>query len=178
MEVNLKETISLLEQTPQVMRALLDGLPDDLIRCNEGPGTWSAFDVLGHLIHGEKTDWVPRAKIILNEGEKHPFDPFDREAMLESSKGKNLAELLEEFDHLRRENLETLRAMNLSSSDYERKGMHPALGSVTLGELLATWVVHDLDHLTQVLRVRAKHFGSAVGPWKAYLSVLDDRIKK
>jgi hypothetical protein len=178
MQVNLKETISLLERTPQVMRALLEGASEDLIRCNEGPGSWSAFDVLGHLIHGEKTDWIPRAKMILQEGETRPFDPFDREAMLESSKGKTLAELLEEFDRLRRSNLQTIRAMNLSSSDFARKGMHPALGSVTLGELLATWVVHDLDHLTQVLRISAKHFGSAVGPWKAYLSVLEDRVKK
>ena len=178
MQVDLKQTVSLLERTPLMMCALLEGISEELIRSNEGPGTWSAFDVLGHLIHGEKTDWIPRAKIILQEGENRPFDPFDREAMLETSKGKTLAELLEEFDRLRKENLETIRTMNLSPSDYARKGMHPALGSVTLGELLATWVVHDLDHLTQVLRVTAKYFGSAVGPWEAYLSVLNDRVQK
>lgn len=176
MQVDLNQTIKLLERTPVLLSDLLKSAPQSVIQSNEGPGTWTPFDVLGHLIHGENTDWIPRAQIILQQGESRPFDPFDREAMLEISKGKTLEQMLEEFARLRSRNLEILRGMNLSPDDLTRKGTHPALGSVTLGQLLATWVVHDLDHLTQMIRVTAKHFGSAVGPWEAYLSILSDRV--
>lgn len=177
MQVDLDNIIEHLERTPVLVKNLLDGAPETLIHGNEGPGTWSPFDVVGHLIHAEITDCIPRAKIILEHGENRPFDPFDREAMLRASKGKTIDQLLDEFSVLRKENIQTLREMNLSPQDLLRKGTHPALGTVTLGQLLATWVVHDFDHVAQIVRVIAKNFSAAVGPWEAYLSVLSDRAK-
>ncbi len=177
MTLNLEQLSDQLKRTPAVLRALLEGLPEDLIRSNEGPGTWSPFDVVGHLIHGEQTDYIPRAKMILEHGVNRAFEPFDREAMLKTGEGKTFNELLDEFAALRSRNLETLRGMKLSQQDLARKGTHPALGEVTLGELLATWFAHDLDHLVQILRTAAKQYGDAVGPWREYLSVMTDRTK-
>jgi hypothetical protein len=139
---------------------------------NEGEKTWSAFDVIGHLIHGERTDWMPRAKMILQFGENKAFEPFDRLAQERESQGKSLAQLLDEFARLRSENLNELRGLNLKPEDFARSGLHPALGVVTLSELLATWAAHDLTHLHQISRVMAHQYREAVGPWSAYLGVL------
>ncbi|MBM3768370.1 MAG: DinB family protein [Acidobacteria bacterium] len=166
---------SLLVRTPAVLRALLEGLPDAAWHANEGPGTWSPFDVIGHLIHGEHADWIPRARRILDHGESLDFDPFDREAQFRESEGKTPSELLVAFANAREESLTALRAMKLTDADLARTGTHPAFGRVTLGQLLATWVTHDLDHIAQVARVLAKRNAEAVGPWSEYLSILRDR---
>jgi DinB superfamily len=172
---SLDDAVAVLERTPASLSALLAGLPEAWVTATEGEGTWSPYDVIGHLIHGERTDWLPRARHIL-AGETRPFEPFDREAQFEESRGQSLDELLATFAALRRENLDALAALNLAGDDMGRKGLHPALGEVTLAQLLATWVVHDLDHLTQIARTMAKAYGGAVGPWSAYLSVLRDRL--
>jgi hypothetical protein len=148
-------------------------LPESWLVHNEGPETWSPYDIIGHLIHGEETDWIPRAKIILEHGETRPFEPFDRVAMFEKSKRKSIAELLDTFARLRAENLRELAQWNLTPELLEKRGMHPELGVVTLKQLLATWVVHDLGHIRQVVRVMAKQYGEEVGAWKAYLSILE-----
>jgi len=168
----LPEATALLARTPATLDAWLRGLPDISIQCNEGDGTWSAFDIVGHLIFGERTDWIPRARIILQNGEARPFDPFDRFAQKRESQGKSLDQLLDEFARLRADNLAALQAMNLEPEDLQRRGRHPELGVVTLSELLATWAVHDLTHLHQLSRVLALQFFTAVGPWRAYLGVL------
>src|SRR5262249_34714939 len=139
---------------------------------NEGEKTWSPFDVLGHLIHGEKTDWIPRAKMILESGDSRTFESFDRFAQERESKGKRLDELLDQFEALRAENLHILEDMKLTPRDLQRPGMHPQLGSVTLGQLLATWVAHDLDHLVQISRTMARQYRDAVGPWREFLTVV------
>jgi hypothetical protein len=175
-DTRLADAVAVLERTPASLSALLDDLPDTWIRATEGSDTWSPYDVIGHLIHAEHTDWIPRARLIL-EGQMRPFTPFDRTAQFDESKGKSLKELLAEFAAVRRDSLSTLRGLELTDQDLARKGMHPELGSVTLGQLLATWVVHDLDHVTQVARTMAKTYTDAVGPWSAYLSVLGDRTK-
>jgi uncharacterized damage-inducible protein DinB len=172
MEFQLEPAKSVLQRTPATLNSLLRDLSDEWIMHNEGPDTWSPFDVVGHLIHGEETDWIPRAKMILEDGESRSFVPFDRFAMFEKSKGKALGELLETFARLRRENLRELEQMNLTPELLSKRGKHPELGIVTLGELLATWVVHDLGHIAQVVRVMSKQYGDAVGPWRAYLSIL------
>ena len=172
--IRLEEAVALLERTPTVLTAMLAGLPESLIRANEGEGTWSPFDVIGHLIHGERTDWIPRARHIL-AAETRPFEPFDRTAQFRDSEGKNLAQLLETFAELRRANLDALKQMNLTDADLSRRGLHPELGEVTLGQLLATWAAHDLDHVGQIARTMAKFYGKGVGPWRAYLSILSDR---
>lgn len=171
MQFELDDALAVLGRTPQTLQALLSDLPHTWLTATEGPDTWSPFDVVGHLIHGEETDWIPRARIILAEGESRPFDPFDRFAQMEKSKGKSLAQLLAEFRRLRNENLRVLGSWNLGPTDLDRRGRHPELGTVTLRQLLATWVAHDLAHLGQITRVLAKQYGDAVGPWKAYLSV-------
>lgn len=148
------------------------GLPDDWVTANEGGETWSPFDVIGHLIHGERTDWVPRARIILEHGEARAFDRFDRFAQFEASKGRSLGELLDEFAGLRQQNLRELHGLRLSDADLEKRGRHPELGVVSLRQLLATWVAHDLDHVMQISRVLARQYADAVGPWKAYLRVI------
>jgi hypothetical protein len=163
---------TVLERTPVIVRSILKGLPEAAIRANEGEGTWNSFDVVGHLIHGEHTDWIPRTKIILQQGKERAFDPFDREGMFRASEGKTLDDLLNDFERKRKENIQTLRDMNLTSADFAREGMHPSLGVVNLGQLLATWVVHDLDHVQQIIRVLAKLNRSSVGPWVEYLSIL------
>jgi hypothetical protein len=172
MEFDLGHTISLLSRTPAVLNTLLGDLPETWTLRNEGENTWSAFDVVGHLIHGERTDWMPRARMILQSGEAQTFEPFDRWGHVRESQGKSLGQLLEEFGGLRLENLIELRALNLRQEDLERRGRHPALGIVTLSELLATWAAHDLTHLHQISRVMAHQYREAVGPWSAYLGVL------
>lgn len=172
MEQSLTHTIVLLERTPATLNTLLRGLPDEWTLRNEGEKTWSAFDVIGHLIHGERTDWMPRAKRILEFGETKPFDPFDRLAQERESRGKSLPQLLDEFTALRAENVKELRALNLRPEDFARRGRHPALGACTLGELLATWAAHDLTHLHQISRIMAHQYREAVGPWGVYLGVM------
>jgi uncharacterized damage-inducible protein DinB len=175
MEFKLEQALAVLSKTPATLKAMLQDLPDAWTQGNEGAETWNPYDVIGHLIHGERTDWLTRARIILEYGETRPFEPFDRFAQFAESQAKSLAELLEEFAALRAQNLQALRAMQLSASDLAKTGQHPALGRVTLKELLATWVAHDLDHLGQIARVMAKQYASEVGPWSAYISILHDR---
>lgn len=172
MEFDLDHGVAVLERTPGALRALLAGLPEAWITPNEGPDTWSAFNVVGHLIDGEETDWMARARIILAQGEQRTFAPFDRFRHLAATRGKPLGELLERFEALRRQNLRELRALELTPSQLELQGVHPAFGTVTLRQLLATWVVHDLGHIAQIARVMAKQYGTAVGPWREYLPVL------
>jgi hypothetical protein len=169
----LNDAIAILERTPAVFRALLSGIPDDFTTCNEGPDTFSAFDNVGHLIHGERADWMPRARIILTQGPNRRFEPYDRFAQVRESAGKSLPQLLDEFAELRAANLQTLRSWNLSDEQLELEGEHPAFGAVTLRQLLATWVAHDLGHIAQTTRVMAKYYREDVGPWRAYLPVLD-----
>ncbi|MBT8477355.1 MAG: DinB family protein, partial [Gemmatimonadetes bacterium] len=164
--------LATLERTPSVLRAMLSGLPADLVTATEGGDSWSPFDVLGHLVHGERTDWIPRLHIILTEGEARPFEPFDRFAQYESSRGKTVEDLLDEVERLRAANLEALRRLLEDGIDLEATGMHPELGRVTAGELLATWATHDLGHIAQIARVMARQFGSGTGPWEAYLPIL------
>jgi hypothetical protein len=172
-ELNPVEAFAVLERTPAALRGLLDGLPDAWLLSNEGPDTFSPRDVVGHLIHGEETDWVPRLRIILEHGEAVPFTPFDRFAFRTASVGKSTDALLERFAALRDENLRQLRTVTLDEAALARTGTHPALGRVTLAQLLAAWVVHDLGHLKQVARVMAGQYRDAVGPWREYLTILD-----
>lgn len=172
MEFQLEQATEILRRTPAALNALLRDLPDEWVIANEGPESWSPFDIVGHLIHGEEADWIPRARLILEHGESRPFEPFDRFAMFEKSRGKSLGDLLDRFERLRAESLKELGGMNLTPEALARRGAHPELGEVTLGQLLSTWVVHDLGHVGQVVRVMAKQYGEAVGAWRAYLSVL------
>jgi hypothetical protein len=176
-EFSLAEAIAVLTRTPATLDVLLRGMPNVWVhtnegRNNEGKETWSAFDIVGHLIAGERNDWMPRTRVILENGEARPFDPFDRFAQERESRGKTLEQLLDEFARVRRENLAALLALNLQVEDFTRRGTHPSLGPVTLGELLATWAVHDLTHLHQLSRVMAHQYRDTVGPWSAYLGVL------
>ena|SRR2546421_11627249 len=175
-DLKLDDAVAILERTPAALRALLNGIPETWERATEGEDTWSPFDVVGHLIHGERTDWIPRARHIL-AGETRPFEPFDRTAQFIESEGKSLNELLATFAELRLENVAALLEMNLRDDDLARKGLHPEFGEVTLSQLLATWAVHDLDHLAQIARTMAKVYTDAVGPWQAYLSILRDRLR-
>lgn len=164
--------IAVLERTPQVLEALLAGLPGGWIARNEGGDSWSPFDIVGHLIDGEQTDWMARLRIILSDRAPRRFEPFDRLRHIERNQGRALAELLAEFRQLRERNLEELRALDLTAAQLQRTGEHPEFGAVTLEQLLATWVAHDLGHLAQITRVMAKQYRVAVGPWDAYLPVL------
>ena len=175
MKFNLDETIEVLSRTPGVLKVLLNDLSHNWVHNNEGPETWSPYDVVGHLIHGEKTDWITRAKIILDYGESRPFDSYDRFAQFEASKGKSIEELLEEFTALREQNIKTLREFKLTENDFRKTGKHPKFGKVTLEELLATWAVHDFNHIGQIARTMAKQYDAEVGPWKEYLSILHRR---
>jgi len=168
----LTQSTEILERTPGVLEAMLQGISGAWTTANEGGDTWSAYDIVGHLIHGEKTDWIPRAAIILSERADKTFEPFDRFAQFEASRGKSLSQLLEEFRALREKNLALLRSKNLTGADLERKGVHPAFGEVTLSQLLATWVAHDLNHIAQIARVMAKRYQADVGPWIAFLRIL------
>ena len=172
MQFNLHDGTALLRRTPAVLRALLTDLPDGWETVTEGPGTWSPYDVLGHLIHGERTDWIPRVEHILRHGDTVPFPPFDREAMFTESAGATVPALLDTFEAVRADSLARLRALDLTAADLERPGLHPAFGRVSLGQHLATWTVHDLTHLNQIARTLAAQYGEAVGPWRAYLSIL------
>ena len=169
---NIAESVALLRRTPVVMRALLQDMPAAWLTCDEGPDTFSPIDVIGHLIHGEKTDWIPRARIILAQGPDRRFEPFDRFAHQRDSGGRPLEELLDEFDDLRSRNLAQLEGWRLGDRELALEGEHPAFGRVTLAQLLAAWVVHDLTHVNQVARTMAKRYDAEVGPWKAYLSIL------
>jgi hypothetical protein len=169
---DLPNTIALLARTPATLNALLRDLPATWTMTNEGENTWSAFDVVGHLIHGERTDWMVRARRILEYGEGKPFDKFDRFAQQRDSQGKSLPELLDEFARLRSENLDELRKLNLQQEDFAKRGRHPALGTVTLSNLLATWAAHDMTHLHQIARIMAHQYREAVGPWVAFLGVM------
>jgi hypothetical protein len=172
MEFQLDHAKEILRRTPAALNSFLRHLPEEWIRSNEGPESWSPFDVVGHLIHGEETDWIPRARIILEYGESRTFEPFDRFAMYEKSRGKSLGDLLDRFEQLRGENLKELERMNLRPEMLDKRGMHPELGVVTLSHLLSTWVVHDLSHIGQIVRVMAKQYREEVGAWQAYLPVL------
>jgi hypothetical protein len=176
MEITLESAIAVLGRTPDVLRAMLEGIPEELEQGSEGEETWSPYDILGHLVHGERTDWIPRLRIILEHGEARAFEPFDRFAQYEESRGKSLEDLLSEFEGLRAENLEILEGLELEPAHFGRTGLHPDLGVVSLGELLSTWVVHDLGHIAQIGRVMAKQLDAEVGPWRAYLPILAPRL--
>ena len=173
MRYNVDNALAILSRTPDILESFVADLPEIWTNCNEGNGTWSAFDIVGHLIHGEKTDWITRIKIVLeNRGDK-TFEPFDRFAQFEASQGKSLNELLIEFKTLRNTNVKILRSLNITSEDLDLKAIHPELGEVTLKNLLATWVTHDLGHIAQIARVMAKQYKDEVGPWTAYISILN-----
>ena len=172
MTFDLADGIAVLERTPQVLESLLSGLPESWTTENEGGESWSPFDVVGHLIDGELTDWMARLHVILNQGADRRFEPFDRFRHLSRNKGKPIAELLAEFRRLREKNLAELRALKITSDQLKLTGEHPAFGRVTLEQLLSTWVAHDLGHIAQITRVMAKQYRDAVGPWQAYLPVL------
>ena len=173
MKYSIAKSIEILERTPAVLTTLLSGIDDDWVMNNEGPETFSPYDVIGHLIHGEKTDWTARTKMILEFGSSKPFVPWNRFAQFEESKGKTLQQLLEEFAQIRRENLQWFKSLHLSGTDLDKKGMHPVLGEVTLKNLLATWVVHDLTHIAQVTRVMAKQYKDEMGPWPEFFRILN-----
>lgn len=169
----VREAAEVLERTPGALRAMLAGLGPEWTEAREGPGTWSPFEVLGHLADNEETDWMPRLRRVLETGERVPFAPYDREGFRRSQKDRDLAARLDRFETLRRGNLAALAALGLGADDLRRTGMHPALGRVTVAQLLAGWVVHDLTHVAQITRVLARRYAEAVGPWRAYLGVLN-----
>ena len=173
MDFDLRSGIAVLERTPQALRVMLGGLSTAWTDATEGPDTWSPYIILGHLVHGERTDWIGRARIILAQGSDRRFTPFDRLAQFRESEGKSLEQLLDEFAAARAENLATLAEWELTEQQLALQGEHPAFGSVSLRQLLATWVAHDLGHIAQTARVMAKQYREAVGPWRAYLPVLD-----
>jgi hypothetical protein len=168
----MDEAIAILTRTPAALDAMLRNLPEGWIAAHEGGETWSPYDVIGHLIHGERTDWIPRARIILEHGEARVFEKFDRFAQFAASEGRTLASLLDEFAILRRHNLASLEALGVTEADLDRRGRHPELGVVTLRQLLATWVAHDLDHVVQISRALARQYSDEVGPWRAYLRII------
>ena len=172
MEFELEKATEVLGRTPAVVRSMVSGLSDDWTARSERQDEWGVFDVVGHLIHADETDWIPRAEVILAQGEDRDFPPFDRFGQFEKSRGKTLGELLGEFDSIRNECLATVRGWNLTDEQLALRGVHPEFGEVTLGQLLATWVVHDLTHIRQIATIMAKKYEDAVGPWKAYLSIL------
>ena len=169
---SLSDSIQLLRQTPATLNTWLRHLPELWLKQNEGPNTWSPYDVVGHLVIGEKTDWIPRAKIILGDQENKEFVPFDRWAQERESQGKSMEQLLDEFAALRQQNVDELERWSLTDADLDREGIHPALGAATLRQLIATWTVHDQGHIVQIARVMAKQYSAEVGPWEAYLTVL------
>jgi hypothetical protein len=168
----IDEATAILARTPSTLDALLRGLPVSWTLAHEGGETWSPFDVMGHLIHGEETDWIPRAKIILTHGDARAIDRFDRLAQFTASAGRTLPSLLDDFARLRKANLRELGSFDLTDADLDRRGRHPELGVVTLRQLLATWVTHDLDHIMQISRVLACQYSDHVGPWRAYLRII------
>ena len=172
MKYDINKSLEILERTPAVLNTLLSGLNEDWLINNEGPETFSPYDVIGHLIHGEKTDWTARTKRILEFGTGKSFEPYDRFAQKEESKGKTMQQLLSEFEKLRKENIHWLRSLNLTEKDLDKKGMHPKLGEVSLRNLLATWVAHDLTHIAQITRVMAKQYKDEMGPWPEFFRIL------
>jgi hypothetical protein len=175
MDFTLDEALPILRRTPRALRELLLDVPDVWASATEGDGTWSPYDVVGHLIHGERTDWVPRVEHMLRHGDGVEFPPFDREAMLRASEGQSLTQLLDTFDQLRTTSLDRLAALGLTAADLSRRGRHPEFGVVSMRQHLATWVAHDLGHVGQIVRVMARQYTDAVGPWRAYLSILGPR---
>ena len=173
MDFDITQSIAILERTPGTLRAMLRDLGTAWIDATEGPETWSAYVIVGHLVHGERTDWIPRARVILSQSANRRFRPYDRFAQFQESEGKSLSALLDEFGRLRAENLATLAAWELTDTELALTGEHPEFGTVTLRQLLATWVVHDLGHIAQTARVMAKQYRDAIGPWRAYLSIVD-----
>jgi hypothetical protein len=169
---NLKEAQQILSNTPKVLRALLANLNDNWINVNEGDNTWSPYDILGHLIHGEKTDWIPRAKIMLSDSPNKTFTPFDRFAQFKSSEGKSIDDLLVEFETLRAQCIEDLISFDLKDEDFIKTGIHPEFGTVNLRQLLSTWIIHDLSHINQMTRVMAKSLKKEAGPWKNYMTII------
>ncbi|RPI15293.1 MAG: DinB family protein [Ignavibacteriae bacterium] len=172
MKFNLTYTIQILNNTPQVIRNLLSDLPDELVHSNEGGDSWSPYDIVGHLVHGERTDWFPRTEIILSNKENKKFIPYDRFAQFEESKGKSLEDLLNEFSELRIENIHKLKNMDIDEEKLNMEGIHPEFGNVTLRELLSTWAAHDLTHIAQISRVLAKQYKEEIGPWIKYFDKL------
>ncbi|MFK2818537.1 DinB family protein [Flavobacteriaceae sp. LMIT009] len=173
MKFNVVKALEILERTPEILKIYLGSLSEDWTICNEGEETWSAFHIVGHLIHGEKTDWAERLQLIMSDGEIKTFTPFDRFAQFDESKDKKLVQLLNEFDELRAQNIALLKSFNIQESDFERRAIHPELGEITLRNLLATWVTHDLGHISQIARVMAKQYKEEVGPWTKYISILN-----
>ena len=173
MDFELHAGTAVLERTPHTLRAMLAGLPSVWTDATEGPETWSPYVIVGHLIHGERTDWIPRARIILAQGPQRRFTPYDRFAQFRESEGKSLTDLLDELTRLRAESLATLAGWRLTDAQLSLKGEHPEFGPVTLRQLLATWVAHDLGHVAQTARVMAKQYRDAIGPWRAYLPIMD-----
>jgi len=178
MELKLAEATQMLERTPGLLNQMLRSLPEGWLRATEGENTWCCYDVVGHLIHGELTDWLPRVRIILEHGESRSFEPFDRLAMFREERTQPIGGLLDRFKQLREQNLAALRSLHLGSEDFSRTGIHPALGTVTLRQLLSSWVVHDLSHISQMSRVLAKQYAIEVGPWKAYMGILNVSIDR
>lgn len=173
MNFDIEQATEVLSRTPTALNGLLRGISTAWTHKNEGGDSWSPYDVLGHLVHGEETDWIPRARIILDHGPARPFDPFDRTAMFEKFKGRSTDELLDMFESLRRNNIEELQSLNITPDKLALRGAHPALGEVTLGQLLATWVAHDLSHLAQITRVMCRQYTTEVGPWAEFLPILN-----
>ena len=173
MQFDLNKSYEILDRTPVVLKTLLKDLNDDWIINNEGPDTFSPFDVVGHLIHGEKTDWPNRINMILEKGTTETFVPYDRFAMFNDSKGKSIAQLLYEFEVLRKKNMQWYRSLNLTEADLDKKGIHPILGEVTLRQLLSTWVIHDLTHIAQITRVMAKQYKDEMGPWVEFFRIMN-----
>jgi uncharacterized damage-inducible protein DinB len=172
MDYQYDQAVEILRRTPATLTALLRGLPEAWTKSTAGPDTWSAYDVVGHLLHGEETDWIGRTRVILDYGEERPFDAFNRTAMFEKYQGYSLDQVLEAFEQARERNLATLSELRITPEKLTLKGTHPALGSVTLSQLLATWVVHDLNHVGQIVEVMSRQYAEAVGPWSAYLAIL------
>ncbi len=172
MPLKIAEARHILQKTPATLTAMVGGIPEPWLKCTEGAGTWSAYDVVGHLIHGELTDWIPRTRMILERGESKAFEPFDRIAMFRDDQSRPVSALLDQFAFLRKENIAVLDSLNLTSDDLARRGTHPELGPVSLGQLLSTWAVHDMTHISQIARVTAKQYLHEVGPWTQHLSIL------
>ena len=172
MQFRLSEATQILQRTPATLASMVAGIPEPWLKANEGSGTFSCYDIVGHLIHGELTDWIPRVKIIMEQGESRAFEPFDRFAQFREDQSRPVQALLDQFAFLRGENMRTLEGLNLTNEDLARRGTHPELGAVTLGQLLSSWVVHDLSHIAQIARVAAKQYSYEVGPWHAYMSIL------
>lgn len=178
MQFDIDKAIEVLERTPSVIKSLLSEISDEWTLNNEGENTWSPYDVVGHLVHGEKTDWMPRLEMVLANSETKTFEPYNRFAQFEMSKGKSLATLLSEFESFRKQNIDTLKAQNISEKDLSKIANHPSLGRVTLKNLLAAWVVHDLGHITQISRVMAKQYKDEIGPWSKYLTIVKTTPKE